>query len=920
MKYVFLIVFFCIPVLSYSQSYDFTGTVTDSIDMPLIGATVVFLNPQDSVMAGFGITNGKGKFTIDDIKEGSYSLQITYIGYGTFENLVEASGSENDIDLGNIKLAGNANMLDAVEIKGRFIPLVVKKDTVEYNADAYRVRPNATVEELLKKMPGIEVDKDGSIKAQGEDVNKVTVDGKSFFGNDPKAATKNLPADAIKKVQVIDEKSKNTQFSGVDDGNDSKTINLELKEDKKKGYFGNVETGYGTDDRNSSKFNINSFNKKVQFSVIAGYNNINDNGFSYGDYQTLLGDNAFRGNRFNSPINLSWGDKGNGDSRNLNGGANFNYDLGKKSNFSASYFLVDTDINSFNNNNRVNSLGERASINNDTSVVSTNGLQHVINTKLRYKIDSTQRLDASVIITSQDSRGNSFNVEDISKLDNSLISSTATDNGSSSNTLNVNAEFDYNLRLGKPGRVLGVVASYGNLTTDNLTELYQEVLNPIELQRLLLFQDQKDTVQNDNFKIKLGYKEPLGNDQYIDLDYTRRNFKTYRLRDFIDNQVSQRDYALSSATDNKTNYDNYQVRYTLDKPALLLISKLTLHRSFIGSESFQFLENTDELIKVNNPELEGRTFNALLPELSIRLFDRSLRISYSTDLNDPDIQDLQTIVDNTNPNKITLGNPNLRPEYEHRISVRYRKFDRFTLRSLFGNMSYTFTEDNIIDSISVSDKFVETRQPINAGGSHRIRGWLSFQSPIKPLYVKTRISANGGVTFRENFINAQKENIQNWSPSFGIEFENLNNDHFTAVVFARHGWNKNIYENETQRNTTILTQTFGGELIIEFGKGWILDTDISNTSFINDGEQFNSYSLWNASVSKTLWNDKLTLSLDAFDILDQNRGIDISQTSTYLERSRSNTLQQYAMFRLTYKISSFGGAGGNSQKRMIIRR
>ena len=152
MKYIIQAIFLCIPFLSYSQSYDFKGTVTDSLDMPLIGATVVFINPQDSVMAGFGITNGKGVFKIDDVKEGSFSLQITYIGYGTFENIVEASGTENDIDLGNIKLSGNTNMLDAVEIKGRFIPLVVKKDTVEYNADAYRVRPNASVEELLKKI------------------------------------------------------------------------------------------------------------------------------------------------------------------------------------------------------------------------------------------------------------------------------------------------------------------------------------------------------------------------------------------------------------------------------------------------------------------------------------------------------------------------------------------------------------------------------------------------------------------------------------------------------------------------------------------------------------------------------------------------------------------------------------------------
>jgi len=278
------LLFIFIYSLSYSQSYKVTGTVQDSTDAPLIGATVVLLSPTDSVMTGFAITNGKGVFTIDDVKQGDQVLQITYIGYGTFENNVTVRGEGKSVDLGTIKLAGNTNLLDAVEIKGRFIPIVIKKDTVEYNADAYRVRPNATVEELLKKMPGIEVDKDGAITAQGEEVTKVTVDGKKFFGNDPKAATKNLPADAIKKVQVIDEKSKSAQFSGVDDGEDTKTINLELKEDKKKGYFGNVKAGYGTSDRVDSKLTLNSFNKKLQFSGILGYNNINENGFSFHKY------------------------------------------------------------------------------------------------------------------------------------------------------------------------------------------------------------------------------------------------------------------------------------------------------------------------------------------------------------------------------------------------------------------------------------------------------------------------------------------------------------------------------------------------------------------------------------------------------------------------------------------------------------
>lgn len=903
-----------------AQKYTVTGTVQDSTDQPLIGGTVVFLNPADSVMAGFGITDGDGSFAIDKVPGGTYNMQITYIGYGTFQNVITVEGEEKKIDIGTIKLAGNENMLDAVEITGRFIPIVVKKDTVEYNADAYRVRPNATVEELLKKMPGIEVDNEGNITAQGEEVNKVTVDGKSFFGTDPKAATKNLPADAIKKVQVIDEKSKSTQFTGVDDGNESKTINLELKEDKKKGYFGNATVGYGTENRNNSKLSINSFNKKLQLSGIVGYNNINENGFSFSDYESLMGGDAFRGGRFNSPIDINWGDRGYGDSRNLSGGLNMNYDLGKKKNISASYYLVNTDNNVFNSRLTENALGARQFIQQDTSMSTTDSRQHVFSTSTELQFDSLQRLDLTLGVTVRQTDASGDGLVDISSLDNALVTSTATENVNKNNTINFRGEADYNLRLGKPGRVFTMSGSYGLTETEDSLDIYQEIVDPLEARELLLAQYQLDTTENNNFRVNFNYKEPIAKDQYIDLGYTRRNFKTYRLRDFIDQDLGSRLQDLSSATDNNTDFDDYRIAYTLDKPAYLITGGLTLHRSFIGSESFEFQEGTDLLVKNDQLSLEPRTFNAVLPQLTVRVLDKALRLRYEAELDEPDVQDLQTIVDNTDPNRITLGNPNLNPEYVHNVSLRYNKFDRFTFRSIFGSLRYTYTEDNIIDSISVDDRFVQVRQPINGSGSHRVSGWLSVGSPVKPLYFKTRLSVDGGVTIAENFINNERDNVRRWSPSTRIEFENLNNDHFTLVLSGRLGWNNNSFENNPDFNNSIATRQVGSELIVDFGKGWSLDTDISSTHYYNDGKKFNDYTLWNAEVSKTLFDDRLTIGLRAFDLLDQNRGIDVNQTATSLSQSFSNTLERYFMLNLGYKFSSLGGAGGGGGgSRVIIR-
>jgi len=854
------LLFIFIYSLSYSQSYKVTGTVQDSTDAPLIGATVVLLSPTDSVMTGFAITNGKGVFTIDDVKQGDQVLQITYIGYGTFENNVTVRGEGKSVDLGTIKLAGNTNLLDAVEIKGRFIPIVIKKDTVEYNADAYRVRPNATVEELLKKMPGIEVDKDGAITAQGEEVTKVTVDGKKFFGNDPKAATKNLPADAIKKVQVIDEKSKSAQFSGVDDGEDTKTINLELKEDKKKGYFGNVKAGYGTSDRV---------------------------------------------------------DRGNGDSKNLSGGLNLNYDLGNKSTFSTSYYLINTDVNVFTGRYTENRLASNSSINQDTSIASSLSNQHVIFSSLDLRIDSSQTIDLELGLTVRDDESNSDRLTELSRLTGNLVSETETLSDTEGSTIDVDGSLDYNLRLGKKSQVLSLEATYGRVEASDSLDIFQEILAPSEIQAIKLNQFQLDTSTNNNFRVQLGYKQPIGKKQYLDLKYTRRNFSKYRIRDFIDKDPFARDLDLSSATDNSTNFDQYQMAYTLDKSAFLFKVGMTYHNSFLGNEEFDYNGN-NMLVRNDNRSLDSRSFSALLPSMNLNLFDRALRISYRTSLDEPSLNDLQTIVDNTDPNEITLGNPELQPEYEHRVRVRFNKFDRFTLRSIFASLTYTKTNDNIVDSIATDANLVQTIKPINGNGSTNIGGFISSRTPIKPLYVKLGLSANGGVSTREVYVDNQLNNVTSLSPSVKIDLENLNNDMFTILAYTRTTWNYNNYDQNEQLDSRFLTQTYGGEFIIEMGKGFVFDTEIDYFQYFNDGDRINDYALWNASLSKTFLNDKLTVKLTGFDLLDQNKGIDISQTNTSLSKSTANTLQRFGMLTMIYKLSSFGGSGGGKSNRVMI--
>ena len=292
-KWIFLTVLVALVSLeSFAQnrSLSISGILVDSAKAPLVGATVVLLNETDSVLHSFTLSNDAGFFELKKLPEATYILQVTFVGYGDFSKKIELL--DQPIDMGLITLSPESKLLDEVLVKAEHIPIRIKNDTIEYNSAAYKTQPHAVVEDLLKKLPGVEVGRDGTIRAQGERVDQVLVDGKEFFGNDPKIATKNLPADAVDKVQVFDKKSEMAEFTGIEDGRESKTINLALKEDKKNGYFGKAEMGYGSEDRFEGKANINRFGQQSQLSAIAMANNTNQEGFSIEDYINFMGGSA----------------------------------------------------------------------------------------------------------------------------------------------------------------------------------------------------------------------------------------------------------------------------------------------------------------------------------------------------------------------------------------------------------------------------------------------------------------------------------------------------------------------------------------------------------------------------------------------------------------------------------------------------
>ncbi len=361
MKEKLLLCIICIyGTAAFAQApnrFQIQGTAVDSASNPMPQATAMLLLRKDSSLVNFVRANEKGFFVFKNIKKGDYLLKISFVGYIPFQKDVLTDIVEN-IDLGQLKMKPITKELFEVVVRTARAPLTIKGDTIEYNAASFKVPPGSTVEDLLRKLPGVQVDANGKIKAQGKEVKKVLVDGKQFFGDDPKAATQNLPAEAITKVQIFNDKTEQSKITGVDDGKKEKAINLELKEEFKKGGFGKITAGVGNLSRASFKGNYNKFDKTNQFSLIGLANNTNEGGMSWDDYQDFRGSNAFNfgddgdfgfgSNRYFSfggdddqdggGLSIPMGSSGGrGFTNSIGAGANYNYDT-KKTKLSASYF------------------------------------------------------------------------------------------------------------------------------------------------------------------------------------------------------------------------------------------------------------------------------------------------------------------------------------------------------------------------------------------------------------------------------------------------------------------------------------------------------------------------------------------------------------------------------------------------------
>ncbi|MBK8627405.1 MAG: TonB-dependent receptor [Saprospiraceae bacterium] len=921
LRLLIVLSFLFLSIALSAQKYTLKGIVKDVENNNLIGAVAVLLNPVDSVMLGFAATETNGSFMIEDLAKGKYNLQITYIGYGTIQRLIELSGSERIMDLGIIKMNEEGKMLDAVTISAEYVPIKVTKDTLEFNADAFKTQPNAVVEDLLKRLPGVEVDADGVIKVQGEEVKSVTVDGKEFFGNDPKMATKNLPANAVKKVQVFDKKSKSSEFTGIDDGNDEKTINLELKEDKRNGYFGNVMAGYGTDNRYEGKTMVNRFSPKTQLSFLGSLNNLNNSGVNVSDFLSMTGSQgggAMRAINANSGVPLTFGQNNVGDTESVTAGINLNQSLANKNKLSFSYYLTQTKTDLIQSGLTNSFLPSGALISNNQYNSFSEALNHNFNTTFDLRLDSTTELTLRGSLGLKDNDGTSGQIDTTRNAERIILNYNDQSKGSESNSNNYNFTLNIRKKLNKIGRTVTLDGSIGANESDNMNRLLSEVYGR-ELMlnnEISVFQDQNQFTDNNNYSFGATYTEPIGNQLFVILNGSRKNNKSDIIKDFLELNPDALtipgvlNEELSRTFDNRFVYNTGGVNLRMTKETYTASAGVDFQNS-----NLQGLPSVGEEI--------NKQFNNFLPKASLELDKLRIRMNYSTAVREPSMDQLQPVIDNTDPLKIYKGNPSLVPEYRHNMRISYNFFDQFNFRSLFANVRLGHTKNRITTSTILNpETSVRTQTPVNTKGESTLAGNINYSSPLNFMKAKFRTGINTSLTSGINLINGKETNIDRWNNGLNLTLENKSKKVFDASISGRWSYNSNIYKGNEAQNTNFINQTYETYLALFAGKGWTIDTRMEY--YLYDQGSFDASTkikLWQASISKGFMDNKLTAKLRIFDILNQNQGVSRSASDLDISETVSNTIGRYFMLNLTYTLNALGSpTTGNTPPHHVIMR
>ena len=911
---------------SYSQDFTITGRLVDQEQKtPLEAATVVLETLKDSTMITYTITDRNGEFKLNSkVNLNQANLFVTFVGYQSYEQRIDLSKNRTQ-NLGDIALEFQVESLGDVVVKGRAAPVVIKQDTLEFNAASFKTNPDATLEDLLKELPGAEVDADGNIRINGKPVSNILVNGKPFFGDDPTIATRNLTKELINKIQVVDTKTESEEFTGEAGDSENKTINITIDEDKNKGMFGRVAAGGGTDDRFEYAGIGNYFDNDLRFSLLGSGNNINSPGFSFGEIEKMFGNASYISISDNGGFNVGGRNfgMGNGIVNSRNAGMNFANDFGEKIETSADYFY--SGANSFEETERVreNILPQNRFLSTSNSRRDAETDNHTANLRFQTKIDST--LMVEVLPSFEYSEG--FNQSSGSSLTRNasgdLVNESSYDNSNDRQSRNFGNRLTATKRYGNKG---GFIRLNGNLQldetqsadfTDSETEVYGEDPNTILRNQFTDGDNNNNSITtNLTWRIPLIAKKLFIESEYEFVNQNRTN--TQLVYDFDGNTQSYDQLVEIQSTDfestNRSHKPKIGIGYT-SKKIRAGISATYVDRKLTGKDLLTGLNGE----RVRDIDFEN-SFDAVEASANLNYnFSQkfSLWSSYRLTNNAPDVRQLSPYLDVSDPINTLQGNPDLKPTNSHRFSFGANNYDWESRTGFYTYAGVTLTNDQIVNRTTVDDNFVRQTTFTNVDGAYDAYASMSYNKKmkidtLKTLTVETRIFGN-----IERFVNFFNEDqyasiTKSIGPSLGLRFTwkdwfELRPEY--SVEFNRTDFNRDFFDGQrfTQHNARLRTTTFFPEWLT-----WENDIRYIYNPNVGAGFQGNAV-FWNSSLAYSFINDKALVTFKVYDLLDQNTNARRNATQSYIEDVQSTVLQQYFMLSFSYKFNTLGKKGEVSE-------
>jgi outer membrane receptor protein involved in Fe transport len=888
MRLLLITTFTFIAFLSNAQ-YSISAKVVDSSDRADVAlAGVTLTSTTDSKKQYSGFTTVDGDLQLAEVLPGKYALQVTSIGYEILKK--EVVVKNKDLNLGALLMTVSSIMTDEVEVKAKQVRVQMKGDTTQFNADAYRVNPDATAEDLIRKMPGVEV-VNGTVKAQGENVKRVLIDGKEFFGNDPSLALKNLPAEVIQKIEVFDRQSDQSQFSGFDDGNTEKTLNIVTRSGKSNGEFGKVYAGYGLEDQYLAGGSMNYFKGDTRLSIIGLSNNVNQQNFASDGQGGITSTNA---------LGLNYIDK-----------------WGEKVEISASYFFNQMSNVSVDTLERVTFIDEtNRQFYNESGNGSNTNYNHRISSRIEYNINKRNAIIFTPNISFQSNQKSDFFTGQTDLSTGEMLNTIFSNQRSTGSSYNLRANLTYRYRFEKRGRTFSVGVGANTKTSTGEGELLSENETFSPRPRFTeIDQINESEVVNDAYSVRVDYSEPLGENSQLRFGYEGKFNINESDQKTFDKDVESSVYGslnpiLSNSflNDYNTNAGSVSYRYSQRRKLTLSVS-LDLQQAYLNSN--QTFPNE---LKIS------RTFTNLLPSAFFRYQispTKNLRAFYRSSTNAPSITQLQNVVNNSNPLQLRAGNPDLDQEFSQFFTTRYNSINTEKATSFFAYLTAGLTNNNISNGVFTATKdtlfrgvpLVRGSQltlPINYGTAWNIRSFTTYGFPL--AFIKSNINFNFGVDYSQTptLLNGNENISDNFGLKTGLVVGSNISQYVDFTVSYNGGYNIINNSLTPQLNNNYYSQNVGLKLNLLSPKGFFFNTEGINTLYsgLNDFDQ--NFTLLNVSVGqKFLKSQQGELKFTAFDILNQNTNVNRLVTEAYIEDSRSLVLNRYFMMSFTYNIRNF---------------